>query len=760
MADSDVADLVDDDASDTYTAVLALIREMAPTEPIVRVDDYNPFADGVTNDDAAFAAAKAAATAKGGATILLGPHRYRINSVFTPGEGNSLRAPMSALETPNDKYCIVLGSGVAQVQLGGDVQGRGGNHGNFNIDANATGASPALRCTVNDQVVAPICVQNAPAIGYSIFASQNSKFVHPTADNCQDNIVVDGGSGGLTIENLHSTSPTRYGLRVYDSNPGGHAYGYQYGCADILFIKPLVEQYVNTATNLVRIQSGSRIKFEQPGLSVNTQSLTGAVVHIDNDDFAALGTVGTEVEFSSGNYHGGVTALEKIFYVKGTNVFTGNKLVVNGQSFFQQSEAIFSTDGATVAALDDEQWYVAPTVAAVFDAANPASSMFFWRKIQRTGMVFSLPDAAGAFSGHTPLAVRKSTDSTAGSRMYVTNDGTLGWCNGTNNIALLSATPDTTNGFLALTGLKLTGKRITSISLTQVSVAATALALDVSTIAPVHLISLTGVGTIASWTLTNPVDGQELELWITRASAQTFVWPANVTWENDSPPATTPTAGKYMRVFLKYSTSGAMWWEHKRRMLTAGNSEEPSINPATAVQTLGGIPNVIPETLTTFALGGDVTRYFPFVVKRPLTITSAKLNVQVAGTAGVQSRIGIYAATSLWQPGALIRDWGLIATDAGGVKTGTMPGTPDVLPPGRYLLCYKQSNVATNPTLRSIPYTCPEFANYDVVNNVYEQTFTRAEAFAALANPGSAWTAVTTSNTPTINCPITLQWTD
>lgn len=185
-----------------------------------------------------------------------------------------------------------------------------------------------------------------------------------------------------------------------------------------------------------------------------------------------------------------------------------------------------------------------------------------------------------------------------------------------------------------------------------------------------------------------------------------------------------------------------------------------SINTPNTVQTLGGIPNVTPNTLSSFALAGGITRYFPFVVLRPLTITAAKLNVQVAGTAGVKSRFGLYEAGANWQPGALVRDWGEFATDAGGIKTGILPGTPDVLAPGRYLLCYRQTVVASQPTLRSIPYTCNWFHNYDVVNNVFEQTFTKTEAYAALPDPGSAWDTVTTSNTPTINCPITLQWTD
>lgn len=572
-SDADVAGYVEDTTpSDTRQAILDIIAGISPGEPTFPVDAYGAVGDGTTNDDAAFAAAKAAATAAGGGVILLGPHRYRINSAFTPGAGNSLRAPMNALATSITKYCIVLGSSTACVQLGGDSQGRGGRHGNFNVDANSTGATAgAVQVTVNDQIVSPITVKNAPGVGYLIFATQNSKILQPAVDGCQDNVVIDGGSGGLTIENLHSTSPTRYGLRLRDSNPGGHpTYGYQFGPADILFIKPLVEQYANTATALVRFDSGTRIKFEQPGLSVNGQSLSGYMVEITNDDFPTQ--VAAEVEFSSGNYHGGPTALEKVFYVKGTNTITYNKLVVNGQSLFQQSTGIFNTDGGTLAAIDEEQFYIAGTVSAVWGTVTGTSTLFFWRKVQRTGVIFATPDATGVWQGHAPFAIRKDTDSTAGARYWIGNDGTLAWGGGTNFTPAVTITPDPTNKFLILSGVKYAGKVVGQSSLTTVSTNVATLNTDVSTGGPTYIIVLNSSGAFATaWNLTNPTDGQEIQLWVTRAGAQTFVWPTNISWNGNTAPSVALTANQYTIVKLKYFSASSKWYEISDRCVGVPN---------------------------------------------------------------------------------------------------------------------------------------------------------------------------------------------
>lgn len=558
-SDPDVAGYVDDvSVSETRRAVLNLTGR---GEPIV---NHGAVGDGVTSDLAAFEAADAAALANGGGPVMVGPDHYMIDDVFQPSAGNWLAGSMNALAIPFAGNCIVLSGATARVKLSGDAQGRGGRHGRFNIDADGQGdPEGALLVTINDQVLEPITVANGPGVGALIYASQNSKIMQLAVDQCEDNVVIDGGSGGLTIENMHSTSPSRFGLHIHDSDPGGHAFGYQYGPADIFFFKPLVEQYTGSAQALIRMDSGTRIKMEQPGLSVNGQSLSGHVVEITNDDFPNV--VAAEVEFSSGNYHGGPVALEKIFYIKGTNPVPYNKLVVNGQSLFQQSEALFTTDGPTLVALDDEQWYIAPTVAAIFNAANPASSHFFWRKIQRTGVVYSMPAASGAFSGHTPLAVRLNTDSTAGSRWYKASDGTDGWADGTNNVALVSSAPNLTDKVLDQNGVRHTKKFARAFS-SQSITTSVALALDVSTINPKHVISVSGVsGAITSWTLTNPIEGQEIELWITRAGAQTITLPTNIKWNADTAP-TAFTAGKYTVLKLTWSAGASRWFEQAGRV--------------------------------------------------------------------------------------------------------------------------------------------------------------------------------------------------
>ena len=173
-----------------------------------------------------------------------------------------------------------------------------------------------------------------------------------------------------------------------------------------------------------------------------------------------------------------------------------------------------------------------------------------------------------------------------------------------------------------------------------------------------------------------------------------------------------------------------------------------------------GIPNVFYATISSATLTGAITRYFPFTVVRSATLVSVKINVQSAGTAGHVTRAGIYAASSVWQPGTLIRDYGEVASDSGGIKSFTMPGTPDVLGRGRYLIGWRMPTAATHPTLRTLPYQCLQFPSYEITGNVHTIGLAKTEAYAAFPNPGNAWDTRSTSNAPNFVCPITLEWTD
>lgn len=96
-----------------------------------------------------------------------------------------------------------------------------------------------------------------------------------------------------------------------------------------------------------------------------------------------------------------------------------------------------------------------------------------------------------------------------------------------------------------------------------------------------------------------------------------------------------------------------------------------------------GVPGVMVYGLSGDAFaGGTVTRYYPFVVHRPLTITEAAINV--TGNAFGQIDCYILPADSSWQPiaGSAVTI-GQFDTSTTGVKT--LSGLSIVLSPGRYL---------------------------------------------------------------------------
>lgn len=97
-------------------------------------------------------------------------------------------------------------------------------------------------------------------------------------------------------------------------------------------------------------------------------------------------------------------------------------------------------------------------------------------------------------------------------------------------------------------------------------------------------------------------------------------------------------------------------------------------------------PGVFASSTTAFGMTA-LLRYFDFlVVQTPITVDQIAIEQTAAAAAGKLFRMFLIAADKWWQPtGSVLIDSGTFAADgANGVKTYT-PGSPVLLPAGRYL---------------------------------------------------------------------------
>lgn len=178
----------------------------------------------------------------------------------------------------------------------------------------------------------------------------------------------------------------------------------------------------------------------------------------------------------------------------------------------------------------------------------------------------------------------------------------------------------------------------------------------------------------------------------------------------------------------------------------------------------GGIPGAAYHQSagvgTTSSIAGGTTHWFPFAIDRPISVTGVTASIVSGGTAGTLMRAALYHADSGWLPTTLIRDFGTVAVDSGGLKTFT--AGPDTIGPGRYFLSIRQQTAATQPTYRTLIYNCPQFAPH--INTNWSQFISglkKTEAYAAYPDPAVVWDTVTnSSSSPTFTIPLSLTWTD
>lgn len=161
------------------------------------------------------------------------------------------------------------------------------------------------------------------------------------------------------------------------------------------------------------------------------------------------------------------------------------------------------------------------------------------------------------------------------------------------------------------------------------------------------------------------------------------------------------------------------------------------------------IPGVICTATSTTSIGPltDVDLYAPFFADTPIVIDQAALEVTTL-EAAKNLRAGIYAADTDWQPvGAPLLDSGNISTATTGVKTYT-PGTPLLLPRGRYLEVFN-----TSMTTGSYRVWNGSFLGANLRTALGATSFTSVfsvtRAFAAFPTPGTAWDTTSGSNVNT-----------
>lgn len=165
-----------------------------------------------------------------------------------------------------------------------------------------------------------------------------------------------------------------------------------------------------------------------------------------------------------------------------------------------------------------------------------------------------------------------------------------------------------------------------------------------------------------------------------------------------------------------------------------------TVNPAAAsMLAVPGLPGGAPVGTRAYQVNLDY--YFPIFCSSYLTFDQVAVEVSTAsGSAGSVGRVGLYAATSSWQPtGTLIEEFGTIATDSTGVKTLTVNGaTTRTLPGGRYVLALNVNGATV--TLRTVKGSPSTLFVSTLGASPSVALFSVSRAHAAFPSTGSTWT--------------------
>lgn len=191
----------------------------------------------------------------------------------------------------------------------------------------------------------------------------------------------------------------------------------------------------------------------------------------------------------------------------------------------------------------------------------------------------------------------------------------------------------------------------------------------------------------------------------------------------------------------------AVWWPASDTTVSTGQITDkrvllpplmPGTPPLITISTTlyPVMPGVEGQNRTDKQYQGNFVYYEPRLVRRRITIDRLGCEIESAAASGT-GRMGIYRATSTWQPGALIVDGGTFAINTTGVKTTTVSVSLD---PGYYLAAI---TVGGNINLRCVRGG-NELIGYPGDTSVFGGGMFWLElkvskTYAALADPGTAW---------------------
>ena len=215
---------------------------------------------------------------------------------------------------------------------------------------------------------------------------------------------------------------------------------------------------------------------------------------------------------------------------------------LSGTSYLQESTNAFVQDsGVGVLTLDGTFYYGNNVPEATRHTAINSGSTISWIVHREQGFQFDLPANMA-----NVIFTRRIDD--AGGRGFITRDFSFGWQNGLNFTTQATLSYDSANSRLLLTGgLRVQNQFVVGNSLDRepaswifAPAGGGAVTLDASS-KSVHGVVLTGTGAITSMTLSNPVNGRQLRLYISNdddiTTDRTVVWPTNVWWKDGIAPA-------------------------------------------------------------------------------------------------------------------------------------------------------------------------------------------------------------------------------
>lgn len=145
-----------------------------------------------------------------------------------------------------------------------------------------------------------------------------------------------------------------------------------------------------------------------------------------------------------------------------------------------------------------------------------------------------------------------------------------------------------------------------------------------------------------------------------------------------------------------------------------------------------------PYSMSTISLALNVVHYFPMIVHTPITIDSFFVEITIAGGAGTKGRFGIYKADTDWQPTDLVVASAEFAVDGVAVVETALAST--VLQEGRYLKAITMNATATFTCSRGTSKLLGAISTLGA--NAPVLGINVAKAYAALADPGTAWDTV------------------